>query len=117
MRNLVFWSHVVAYPIIASILTTCVAFIPLFFFSGRFGIMVKFIPPIVFLMLGGSLFEALFVLPGHMVLPFGREKDRARSKGERLIRLAENRYESAVNWLLGRKYLIFIFFVILFGHS
>jgi multidrug efflux pump subunit AcrB len=58
-------------PIIASILTTCVAFIPLFFFTGRFGIMVSFIPLIVFFMLGGSLLEALFILPGHMILPLG----------------------------------------------
>ncbi|MDD3374720.1 MAG: efflux RND transporter permease subunit [Candidatus Omnitrophica bacterium] len=58
-------------PIIASILTTCVAFIPLYFFSGRFGAMVGFIPLIVFVMLGGSLFEALFILPGHMILPLG----------------------------------------------
>jgi len=59
-------------PIIASILTTCVAFIPLFFFTGRFGIMVSFIPLIVFLMLGGSLLEALIILPSHMILPLGR---------------------------------------------
>ncbi|MFH1772047.1 MAG: efflux RND transporter permease subunit [Candidatus Omnitrophota bacterium] len=55
-------------PVMASILTTCVAFIPLFFFTGRFGLMVCFIPPIVFLMLGASLFEAIFILPGHMTL-------------------------------------------------
>ncbi|MFC1658298.1 efflux RND transporter permease subunit [Candidatus Omnitrophota bacterium] len=55
-------------PIIASILTTCVAFVPLFFFTGRFGAMVTFIPLIVFFMLGGSLLEALFILPGHMIL-------------------------------------------------
>jgi multidrug efflux pump subunit AcrB len=55
-------------PIVASILTTCVAFVPLFFFSGRFGAMVKFIPAVIFLMLAGSLFEALFILPGHMTI-------------------------------------------------
>ncbi|MFC1592868.1 efflux RND transporter permease subunit, partial [Candidatus Omnitrophota bacterium] len=59
-------------PIIASILTTCVSFVPLFFFSGRFGAMVCFIPLIIFFMLGGSLLEALIILPGHMILPLGR---------------------------------------------
>ncbi|NQT90145.1 MAG: efflux RND transporter permease subunit [Candidatus Omnitrophica bacterium] len=63
-------------PIIASILTTCVAFVPLFFFTGRFGIMISFIPLIVFFMLGGSLLEALVILPGHMILPFGRTAQR-----------------------------------------
>ena len=59
-------------PIVGSILTTCVAFLPLMFFTGHFGAMVGFIPPIVFFMLGGSLFEALFILPGHMMLPVER---------------------------------------------
>ncbi|MBN2440543.1 MAG: efflux RND transporter permease subunit [Spirochaetales bacterium] len=53
-------------PIVASIVTTCVAFIPLFFFQGFFGMMTRFLPVIIFLMLGASLFEALFILPSHL---------------------------------------------------
>ncbi|MCK5086565.1 MAG: efflux RND transporter permease subunit, partial [Melioribacteraceae bacterium] len=55
-------------PIVASIVTTCAAFLPLFAFSGRFAKMTMFIPPIIFLMLGGSLFESVFILPAHMNL-------------------------------------------------
>jgi multidrug efflux pump subunit AcrB len=55
-------------PIVASILTTCIAFVPLFFFRAHFGRMLVFIPPIIFFMLGASLFESLFILPGHMEL-------------------------------------------------
>jgi multidrug efflux pump subunit AcrB len=110
-------------PIIASILTTCVAFIPLFFFSGRFGIMVRFIPPIVFLMLGGSLFEALFILPGHMTLPFGAKKDGKESGKEsgnkNWIASTERKYENFVNKLLKHKIIVFAVFFALFllaGH-
>ncbi|MGB5396205.1 MAG: efflux RND transporter permease subunit, partial [Gammaproteobacteria bacterium] len=53
-------------PVLASIVTTCVAFVPLYFFSGRYGGFVSFIPPIVFLMLAASLIESLVILPGHM---------------------------------------------------
>jgi multidrug efflux pump subunit AcrB len=53
-------------PIVASIVTTCVAFSALFFFEGRFGQMNKFIPAVIFLMLGASLIESLIILPGHM---------------------------------------------------
>ncbi|MBU1086913.1 MAG: efflux RND transporter permease subunit, partial [Candidatus Omnitrophica bacterium] len=67
-------------PIIASILTTCVAFVPLYFFTGRFGAMVGFIPLIVFFMLGGSLFEALFILPGHMIIPLGEKAGKIIDK-------------------------------------
>ena len=53
-------------PIIASIVTTCIAFIPLIFFEGFFGKLVTFIPLIVVLMLLGSLVESLFILPSHL---------------------------------------------------
>lgn len=56
-------------PIVASILTTCAVFVPLWFFSGHFGFMVKFIPLVVIFILAGSLLEALIILPGHMILP------------------------------------------------
>jgi len=56
-------------PVVASILTTCVTFVPLWFFSARFGAMVKFIPFIVMVILFGSLIEALIILPSHMILP------------------------------------------------
>ena len=100
-------------PIIASILTTCVVFIPLFFFSGRFGSMVKFIPPIVFLMLGGSLFEALFILPGHMMFPFGQKYGNGEGKRKHWVELAENKYEAVVNKLLKHKAVIFLAVTIL----
>lgn len=100
-------------PIIGSILTTCVAFVPLFFFSGRFGVMVKFIPPIVFLMLGGSLFEALFILPGHMTLPFGKKEIADRARRKNWIEGVENAYETVVNKLLRLKAVMFFVFVLL----
>jgi multidrug efflux pump subunit AcrB len=53
-------------PIFASIITTCVAFVPLIFFHGFFGKLVSYIPLVVILMLVGSLIESYFVLPGHM---------------------------------------------------
>ncbi|MDR2734738.1 MAG: efflux RND transporter permease subunit [Spirochaetota bacterium] len=53
-------------PVLGSITTTCAAFIPLLFFSGRYGQMLVFIPPIVIIMLMGSFFETLFILPTHL---------------------------------------------------
>jgi multidrug efflux pump subunit AcrB len=59
-------------PVIAGVLTTCVAFIPFFMFTGRFGKMLEYLPPVVFFMLLASLFEALFILPGHMNMKFSQ---------------------------------------------
>jgi len=59
-------AHEVFRPILAAIVTTGVAFLPLVFFEGFFGKLVAFIPLIVILMLLGSLLESLFVLPAHL---------------------------------------------------
>lgn len=59
-------------PVVASILTTCAAFLPLYFFSGRFGMFVKYMPSIIFLMLAASLIESFFILPSHMGQRFPR---------------------------------------------
>lgn len=53
-------------PILASIITTCIAFVPLIFFEGFFGKLVKYIPIIVILMLLGSLIESILILPAHI---------------------------------------------------
>ncbi|MFH1797942.1 MAG: efflux RND transporter permease subunit [Candidatus Omnitrophota bacterium] len=125
-------------PIIASILTTCVAFIPLFFFEGRFGAMVGFIPLIVFFMLGGSLLEALFILPGHMILPLGeRSREIVTKYGlkhhldkffKRHISLegvpkkhwfdrCEDAYAKLIEEILSRKFAIFSIFALFFVFS
>jgi multidrug efflux pump subunit AcrB len=116
-------------PIIASILTTCVAFIPLLFFTGRFGAMVTFIPLIIFLMLGGSLLEALVILPGHMILEakgvfrkivefiYGKIPKKFLSSEDSLSKhwfaKWENKYESWLQKLLPKKMHILGGFLIL----
>jgi multidrug efflux pump subunit AcrB len=60
-------------PVLASVLTTCAAFIPLYYFTGRFGLFVKVIPTVIMLMLLASLIESFFILPSHMVHPFKGE--------------------------------------------
>lgn len=100
-------------PIIASIATTCVAFVPLFFFSGHFGRFVSFIPPIIFLMLGASLFESVVILPGHMGLELrrpgtaGSPSPRAEASGHWFERV-EARYGAFLERLLPLKWLVFL---------
>lgn len=106
-------------PIIASILTTCVAFVPLYFFTGRFGLFVKSIPTIVFLMLFASFIESTFILPGHMIHPLPGEKFiRKRFRGvggrnlrQKLVVKAENLYERVLLVLLPWRSLIVIVFL------
>lgn len=105
-------------PVVASIITTCVAFIPLFYFSGRFGSFVSFIPPIVFLMLFASLLESLVILPGHLhiqvpLLLQRKQKLTADKVKPHWFDHIEKRYSNLLIRLLNYKYIIFSIFVAL----
>ncbi len=56
----------VAGPVIFSVLTTMAAFWPLLYGTGAMGKFIRVIPVVVILVLGGSLLEALFILPAHL---------------------------------------------------
>ena len=110
-------------PIVASIVTTCVAFVPLFFFSGRHARIITFIPPVIFLMLGASLVESLFILPGHMALrmpPLKVRFSRAPANRERELRphwfeRVEAGYAGVLGRVLRVKALAFLGFAVLLG--
>jgi len=53
-------------PVFASVMTTILAFAPMLFMSGVFGKFIGNIPLGVIVALGVSLFEAYFILPGHI---------------------------------------------------
>lgn len=107
-------------PIVASIATTCVAFVPLFFFRGHFGKFIAFIPPIIFLMLGASLIESLMILPGHMALHIprlGKAKREAPSSAHWFTRV-EDAYARFMERALSAKWLVLLVFAgLLIGSS
>ncbi len=114
-------------PVFAGVITTCIAFIPFFMFEGRFGKMLEYLPPIVFMMLGASLLESLFILPGHMNmrLPkwmasiagmFKKSKTIRKVKEERAKHWfinVEEHYGKFLEKMLNSKYLVFAGAVIL----
>lgn len=110
-------------PITAAIATTCVAFLPLFNFSGRHGAMIQFIPPIIFLMLGASLFESIFILPGHMQLePPALGRWRKKSKMASIqnghwFDTIEQKFGSLLGKILPYRWFVLLGFLVLFGLS
>jgi multidrug efflux pump subunit AcrB len=110
----------VFFPILGSIVTTCIAFIPLFFFEGRFGRMVYFIPMIIFFMLGSSLLESLVILPGHMQFELPKLKMLNNSSTPLADIVKAHWFDKVEDWygrflcrILPYKYGIFIVFVVL----
>ena len=56
----------VSKPVIFSIMTTIIAFVPLLFMPGETGKFWKPLPAVVIVILAVSLLEALFILPSHL---------------------------------------------------
>lgn len=112
-------------PILASVLTTCAAFIPLAFFEGRFGMFVVYIPIVVSLMLFASLIESYFLLPSHMIHPvpgerFFKNLSAAKSFGNwrtKIVTSLESAYQKTLRKLLNYRSALLIFFCALAGLS
>ena len=99
-------------PIFASIITTCVAFVPLYFFGGHFGKFVAFIPLVIILMLGGSLFEALFILPSHLSVKFPWERND-REIRKHWFEHIEKIYGRFLEVILKHRFFMYILFIAL----
>lgn len=56
----------VSKPVVFSIVTTIIAFVPLLFMPGETGKFWQPLPAVVIVILAVSLFEALFILPSHL---------------------------------------------------
>lgn len=105
-------------PVLASTLTTCIAFVPLIFFSGRFGDFISSIPLIVCLMLFASLFESAFILPGHITpQKEASEKGKVASKRKAIIEKWQYFYEKFLFEILRFRSIIIFTFVLLLASS
>lgn len=91
----------VAGPVVFSILTNVVAFVPLMFIPGETGLYWRPLPIVVVVVLLVSLFEALFILPAHLAhLRSSGPKPGLRGTFGR----AQNRFSLAFGRLVERTY-------------
>ncbi len=109
----------VALPIIAAVVTTMIAFVPLLFVDGIMGKFISVIPTVVISALAISLVEGLLVLPAHLNnLPeFPKDEDERKPgiAGKiKFVRLKINAaadfviyniYEPFIRWVLGFRYI------------
>ena len=99
-------------PILASIITTCVAFIPLIFFEGFFGKLVAFIPLVVILMLLGSLIESLLILPAHLSSKTPGLDKLSEKKGENWFYKYERHYSKFLEKVFDHRIIVISFFLL-----
>ena len=97
----------VAPSVIASVLTTVVAFMPMFFVAGLMGKFISIMPWVIISLLLISLFESLFILPCHLghtsFKPFTRFYENLRNHVDAFVELVvEKYYAPTLRWLLNR---------------
>lgn len=104
----------VSMPVVFSILTTLIAFVPLLFMSGETGLFWQPLPIVVMTVLALSLFEALFILPAHL----GHLSDKPRGNpvlsamsrvqitfSNRFDDFVQSSYQGFLVWLLQYRYI------------
>ncbi|MCD6224651.1 MAG: efflux RND transporter permease subunit [Deltaproteobacteria bacterium] len=103
----------VALPVIFSIMTNIIAFLPICFVPGNIGKFFRVIPIVVITIFVISLIESLFILPAHI----GHQRknrhgriinfilNRQRRFSNRLARLIENRYGPFLEGALKYRYM------------
>lgn len=104
----------VASPVMATITTTIIAFLPILFMEGMEGDFAFEIPLVIAFMLLASLFEAFFILPQH--LSHGNDSKHIRKKphDNRIFQFIERKYRPLLQYALRRRYrLIALFFFLL----
>jgi hydrophobic/amphiphilic exporter-1 (mainly G- bacteria), HAE1 family len=102
----------VAFPVIASVTTTAIAFMPLFYIGGVMGKFIRIMPVAVIAALIASLIECLLILPAH--LAHGRAPSKRETGFKRLrrridaatARFIDKRYGPTIDWSLRNRYVV-----------
>jgi len=95
--------HEVAMPVFTTIVTTILAFLPMFFIKGMLGKFIYVVPLTVILSLSMSLLESYFILPAHL-LP-GLRGPEHRQVGRRWFYPVRERFERLLAQMLQLRYV------------
>ena len=114
-------THEVALPVVFSVLTNLVSFLPLMFVPGFMGKIFKVIPLVVAAVFSVSLIESLFILPAHLghrtrsvpIWPLNhleRWQERFSQAFERFVR---ERYGAFLAFMVRQRYAVLAFGIFL----
>jgi len=99
----------VGMPVVAAVITTIVAFIPLFYVGGIMGKFISILPAVVIACLAISLLECLLLLPAHLShLPDPNVKDNNQNRIARRLELIHRYASSGMEWFVERIYKPFL---------
>ncbi len=108
----------ISLPVLTAVLTTFLAFAPMFFMKGMLGKFVFVIPFTIGLALFISLFEAFFIMPAHL-LP-GLRKSEVKHKtiiGKSWFNPVKNAFHKLLAGILKFRYLIIVLGILILGST
>ena len=106
-------TYAVAKPVITTIITTALAFMPMFYMSGMLGDFIFVIPLVVVLALAISLIDTMFIMPAHLISRSHVEGETTRMRtGDWFVRFRE-RFGILLQKLLPMRYAVTGVFVTL----
>ncbi len=98
----------VMWPVVAAVVTTIAAFLPLLLMEGDVGKFLAVLPIVVTVALIGSLIQSLVVLPSHLA-DFGKlPKASGTRLGDRLYAWLESTYKKQIAFFLRHRYMVTI---------
>jgi multidrug efflux pump subunit AcrB len=86
----------VLWPVVATVMTSIVAFLPLTFVKGNMGDLLGALPVVIACALAMSLFEAIIILPGHLGHSLQKTEKPTKSKIGSLVK----RFEVKRDWFV-----------------
>ncbi|MDP8269642.1 MAG: efflux RND transporter permease subunit [Candidatus Tenebribacter davisii] len=100
----------IIWPVIAAVLTTISAFIPLLLMEGHMGKFLALFPVVVTIALTASLIECLLVLPSHVVEFSGKNPHEPKEKkgANKLTKYLTSKYQIAIKWALSHRRFVMI---------
>jgi multidrug efflux pump subunit AcrB len=99
-------------PVLTTVLTTFMAFAPMFFMTGGFGKFITVIPLVITLALFISLSEAVIALPAHL-LP-GLQRARGKSASRKWFEFLREHYHRLMPGILRLRYVLVPLFIVVF---
>jgi len=99
----------VGLPVIAAVITTIVAFIPLAFVAGIMGKFIAILPAVVIACLAVSLVECLILLPAHLsTLPDPNRRNKSVNALTRRLETVHRLTSSGMEWFIEKIYKPFL---------
>lgn len=105
-------TYTVFKPVVTTVVTTALAFIPMFFMSGSLGDFIFVIPLVVVIALTISLIDTLFIMPAHLISGAGSGHPGSSKTGQ-WFTVLQDQFSAFLRRLLRFRYAVVGAFVVL----